>query len=126
MNGEAAERLALERLVTVSASLEAQLERSPTLQPIAAILSIARENAAIATSSLVFQDPKDADKIREFQFEIRRYDDLVEWIRTILVNGREADRRLSEQDRAEFDRLAFDPEIQAERDQLRGERAQED
>lgn len=126
MNGEAAERLALERLVTVSASLEAQLERSPVLQPIAAILSIARENAAIATSGLVFQDPKDIDKVREFQFEIRRYDDLVDFIRTILVNGREADRRLSEQDRAEFDRLAFDPEIQAERDQLRGERAQED
>lgn len=127
MSGEAAERIALNRLVEASASLEAQLESGGVhYAPIAIILAKAREDAAIATRGLVFIDPTKSDEIREFQNEIRRYDDLVDFITAIIVEGKEADRRLSELDREEFNQIVSNPELQAERDQLRGERTQED
>lgn len=126
MNRDAIERLALERAVTVSAVLEVQLEKNPKLQPMAAILGLAKEQAAIAMRGLVFADPSEVEKVRAFQHEVRRYDDLVEWAKKIVVDGKEADRRLAEIDRQELEQLVTNPDVQAERDQLRGERTQED
>lgn len=126
MNSDAIERLALERAVQVSASLDTQLEKQPKLQPMMAIFALAKEQAAIAMRGLIYVDPTDTAKVREFQFEIRRYDDLVAWAKQIIVEGREADRRLDERDRQEIAELIGTPEVQAENDALRGERKQED
>lgn len=126
MNKDAIERLALERAVQVSAALEVQLEKNTKLQPMAAILGRAKEQAALAMRGLVFVDPTDVEKVRAFQFEVRRYDDLVEWARAIIVEGKEADRRLDELDRQELASIITSPEVQDERDALRGDRTQED
>lgn len=126
MNRDAIERLALERAVKLSAVLEVQLEKNPKLQPMAAILGLAKEQAALAMRGLVFVEPTDVEKVRAFQHEVRRYDDLVAWARKIVVEGKEADRRLAEIDRLEMEMLVTDPEVQDERDALRGERTMED
>lgn len=126
MSKDAIERLTLERAATLSIELEVQFDKNVKLQPMAAILGLAKEQASIAMRGLIFVDPNDADKVREFQHEIRRYDDLVAWIHQIIVAGKEADMRLSELDRQEFAELLTSPEMQEERDALRGERTQED
>lgn len=73
---------------------------------------------------LVFEDPTHADKIREFQNEVRRYDDLVVWLHKLIVDGKEADRRIDELDRQEFDDLLNSPEVADERRAL-GETVQD-
>jgi hypothetical protein len=115
MNRDAIERLALERAVTISAELEVQLDRNAKMRPMVAVLSLAKEQAAIAMRGLVFEDPTHADKIREFQNEVRRYDDLVVWLHKLIVDGKEADRRIDELDRQEFDDLLNSPEVADER-----------
>lgn len=92
----------------------------------AVMLGLAKEQAAIAMRGLIFVDPTKVDEVRAFQHEVRRYDDLVEWAKKIVIDGKEADRRLTELDRLEFEQLIINPDVQAERDQLRGDRPQED
>lgn len=125
-NRDAIERLALERAVILSAELDVQFEKNAHIRPMVMILAKARDDAALAMRGLVYVDPNDADKVREFQHEVRRYDDLVQWTHQIIIDGKEADRRLAEKDRQELDELVTSPEVQAERDELRGERTQED
>lgn len=115
----AAERLILDRMVHLSADLELQFEKTAGLAPMRAILAKAREQAVLATTSLLAVDPTKADQVREYQYEIRRYDDLVAWIREIIVEGKEADRRLNEDERAEFETLINTPEVR-ENDGLGG------
>jgi hypothetical protein len=109
------ERLALNRAVQISAELEVQLDQNAKMRPMIAVLDLAREQAVIAMRGLVYVDPNDAAKVREFQFEIRRYDDLVEWLRKLIVDGKEADRRIDELDRIEFDEILNSPEVADER-----------
>lgn len=105
MKPEAIEALALERAMLLSIHLEDQLDTSNQTRPMIAVLALARDQAALAMKGLIYEDPTHTDKIREFQFEIRRYDDLVAWMREIIIAGKEADRKLSSDEREEFARL---------------------
>ena len=120
MNRDAIERLALNRAVLLSAELEVQLDKNAKLQPMIAILAMAREQAALALKGLLYEDPTHTDKIREFQFEVRRYDDLVSWTHALIVAGKEADRRLDQMERDEFDEILNSPEVADERRALGG------
>lgn len=115
MNADAIERLALNRAVALSAELEVQLDKNARLQPMAAILALAREQAALAMRGLVFEDPTNIEKVRAFQHEVRRYDDLVEWTHKLIVDGKEADRRLDQMERDELDDIFNNPEVADER-----------
>lgn len=115
MNTDAIERLALNRAVTLSAELEVQLDKNARLQPMIAILALAREQAALAMKGLIFVDPSDATQVRGFQHEVRRYDDLVAWVHQLIVEGKEADRRLDQIERDEFDDILNSPEVADER-----------
>lgn len=115
MNRDAIERLALNRAVQISAELEVQLDKNPKTQPLIAVLSLAKEQAALAMRGLVMVDPNETKQVREFQNEVRRYDDLVLWMRQLIVEGKEADRRIAEMDREEFEDLINSPEVADER-----------
>jgi hypothetical protein len=124
MNRDAIERLALNRAVEISAELEVQLDKNAKLQPMVVILAIAREQAAIAMRGLVMVDPNDTKQVREFQNEVRRYDDLVDWTQKLIVAGKEADRRLDQMERDELDDIFNNPEVADERRAI-GETAQD-
>lgn len=124
MNADAIERLALNRAVAFSAELEVQLDKNARLQPMAAILALAREQAALAMRGLVFEDPTNIEKVRAFQNEVRRYDDLVAWTHKLIVDGKEADRRLDQMERDELDDIFNNPEVADERRAI-GETAQD-
>lgn len=115
MNRDAIERLALNRAVIISAELEVQLDQSAKTRPMVAVLDLAREQAVLAMKGLVFEEPTNVEKIRAFQFEVRRYDDLVAWITKLIVDGKEADRRIEELDRIEFEEILNSPEVADER-----------
>src|SRR6476620_5381105 len=98
----AAERLADQRAIGLSAELEVQLDRRAGTRPVVVMLAKARALAFIAMNTLVYADPADVEKVRGLQNEIRRYDDLVAWCQEIFVEGLEADAHISEQERQEF------------------------
>ena len=110
----AAERLADQRAIALSAELEVQLERNAGTRPMIAMLAKARTLAFIAMNTLVYTDPSDVEKVRGLQHEIRRYDDLVAWCQEVFVEGLEADVRLSEEETREFADIIMSPEIAAE------------
>lgn len=92
---EAARRVYLEHLVRVSAQIEAQLH-SPAQEPIKAILKRARDDTADAIRDLLIINPNNAEGIRALQNKARRYDDLIEWLRSIVLDGKEADEEVTE------------------------------
>jgi hypothetical protein len=110
----AAERLADQRAIELSADLQIQLDRKAGLRPMVAVLKKARDQAAIAMNSLVYADPADVALIRGYQNEVRRYDDLVAWCQEVVSEGIEADRRIEESDRIEFSELLLSPEVAEE------------
>lgn len=110
----AAERLADQRAIALSADIQIQLDRNAGLRPMVAILAKAREQAALAMNSLVYADASNPESIRGYQNEVRRYDDLVAWCQEIFNEGIEADRRIDEADRIEFSNLILSPEVAAE------------
>lgn len=127
MSRTPAQRLQEQRLIQLSAELEVQIARDakPTMQPIVAILAIARREAFASLDKLIYIDPNDKDMVRELQHEVRRYEDLVEWIKDIIVKGREADSRLTAEERDEFYEMFNGPDYAAER-QMAGASAGED
>lgn len=94
--------MALQAAVRDSAELEAQLRAKDGSSPILRLIAHARKEAAEAFLALFIVKPDDADKVRELQNEIARYDDMLNFIRKILVAGVEADQRLTGADREEL------------------------
>lgn len=103
-------------MVTLSADLEVQLDQQARAgyRPVVAMLVMARRHAATAMEGLVLCDAHDAKSVQSFQNEVRRYDDLVTWARKIIDDGRDADRTLAEEERAEISNLLLTPEGRAE------------
>lgn len=118
MNQDAIERLALDRMVRQSAELEVQLDLSAKTQPVIAMLALARRHAAAAMFQLVMVDPSQAEAVRSLQNEVRRYDDLVEFVKHVITAGKEADNKLSNDEKAEFASIFASPETRAEIDAL--------
>jgi hypothetical protein len=96
------ERLAYQRAVSVSIELEAQLDKGPIYTPMKAILGKAKRDAQAAMVGLVMVEPGDVEKVRSFQNEVRRYDDLVRWCAEVIEEGRAAEVYFREQDADEF------------------------
>jgi hypothetical protein len=110
----AAERLADQRAIEYSVDLQIQLDRKAGLRPMIAILKKARDQARLAINSLIYADPSNVELVRAFQNEVRRYDDLVAWCQEVIVEGIEADQRLSEAEREEFSEILLSPDIAEE------------
>jgi hypothetical protein len=95
-------RLALARAASDAAEIEAQLFITDGARPIALLLRKAKAEAADAMASLLAVDPAETNKIRELQFEVRRYADLYRWISDVIHEGHEAGELLGEDDREEM------------------------
>lgn len=109
MNG-AIEKLADERLIALSAEIEVQLDKNAKMRPIIWLLAEARKRASAAMTSLVLTDASKVEDVRAFQNEVRLYDDLVTSCRALIERGREADKRIDEQDRSALADIILQPE----------------
>lgn len=89
-------RLALQRAVRLSASVEVELTSKVRSEPLLVVLHTAREQAAEALTSLAEVDPTDANTIRSLQNEVARFKDLTRWLKQMLIDGFEAERELND------------------------------
>ncbi|WP_213287585.1 hypothetical protein [Bradyrhizobium sp. sGM-13] len=85
---------ALRRTSRLSIDLEAQLLSKLKSEPLLVVLHTAKEQAAEALAALVDVDAEDPKAIRALQNEVTRFDDMVRWLKQMLIDGPEADREL--------------------------------
>lgn len=103
-------KLALEAASRLSIQIEAEL-RSRRSESLLVFLDDAKEAAARAMVALVDADAEDFRAVRKLQNEVRRFDDLVGWMKQRLLEGPEAENVLSDLQRQEARGLVLDPEI---------------
>jgi len=101
------EHIARAHTVALGMDVELQLDRSAQrgFQPVLVMLRDARERAVAAMTQLVICDPTDSLSIRRLQMEIAVFDDMVNSCRAIVARGREVERIVSEEERAEINDL---------------------
>ena len=104
------EGLADMRLLELYGDLLVQLEKGTGTRPVLWLLNQQRKKAVVAFSKLIEIDASEQVAIRALQSEIRLYSDLIESCKALLHRGKEADRKISEDDRSEFERIIATPE----------------
>ncbi|HEV2956685.1 MAG TPA: hypothetical protein VGX95_11250 [Xanthobacteraceae bacterium] len=114
--------LALERAALISADIEEQLtaRSKDGMRPLIAVLAKARHEAADAIAALVDTPPSDAAAIARLQNEVRRFADLVRFLREIVNDGLDQRYEVADAERDELERL-----IAPEDDRLDAEAARE-
>jgi hypothetical protein len=105
-------KLALLRASALSIQIEAELT-SRKSEALLVFLHDAKEQAAKALVALAEVDADDPAAIRKLQNEVRRFDDMVGWMKQRLLEGPEAERELNELQRQEARGLVLDPETAA-------------
>lgn len=105
----AAEMLAMQRVIVLSAKIEAVLT-SKGQDILLAVLSRARVRAADALTALITVDPENPKNIRALQNELELFGLLVEHLRTIVEEGVAADDALNEATRDEFAEMILSDE----------------
>ena len=118
--------LALERATLISADIEEQLTArgKDGMRPLIAVLAKARREAAQAIAALVDTAPSDAAAIARLQNEVRRFADLVRFLREIAMDGLDERYEVADAERDELERLVappddtLDAEARRERDAL--------
>lgn len=122
MSTEPVTRLAMLRMISASADIEAQLMNNQGTRPIVIMLSRARTEAAVALAQLATVARADAaniDVIRSLQDTVTRYDDLVRWLREIVASGFDCDQEITHEEREEMiEMLTRTPEGQEEAQEL--------
>lgn len=106
------EHLSERHLIEMSGDIEVQLERGAKqgFRPIALLLVKARQQAAAAITQLCLADPADSTAIKLLQNEVVRFDDLLKFCREIVQKGKEADRKLTNEEREEVQDLVMTPD----------------
>lgn len=107
---DSAYKLALQRDLTLSAHVEVELTSKLKSEPLLVVINHAKEQAATALVALATVDPENPAEIRRLQNEVRRFDDLVSWLRELLIAGPEAERQLSDMQMQEARGLVIDEE----------------
>lgn len=69
------------------------------------LLRLARKASIAATVRIAVADPNDTKLIMRLQNEMRRYSDLVAWIKQIIENVQEAEEQATEDDRILIEQL---------------------
>jgi hypothetical protein len=85
------------RLRAIDAGIETELllQRGAAFET---LLIHARDEAMAAMETLIHGDFKSLDDVRQQQWEVTRYHDLVRWIQAIMENGNAARSDLSEEE----------------------------
>jgi hypothetical protein len=99
--------LALERAALVSADIEEQLtaRAKDGMRPLIAVLAKARREGADAIAALVDTTPSDAAAITRLQNEVRRFADLVRWLKEIVNEGLDQRYEVADAERDELEQL---------------------
>jgi hypothetical protein len=116
--------LALEHAALISADIEEQLtaRKEHGMRPLVAVLAKARREAADAIAALVDTPPSDAAAITRLQNEVKRFADLVRWLKEIVNEGLDQRYEVADAERDELEILVAPPEDDA-RAQAQAERA---
>lgn len=111
------ENVARARVIKLGMDVELQLERTKKagFQPVLHMLRDSRDRAVAAMTKLVLIDAADTVAIRALQLEIMLFDDMVESCRAAVARGREVDRLVAEEERAEISELILQDWANAER-----------
>lgn len=72
-----------------------------------ALCGRAREEAMAATALLISVDPNDITAVRQCQNDVRRYNDLVVWIREMVADARTIAEELDDDDRRALEDLIY-------------------
>src|ERR1043165_5308305 len=114
--------LALERAALISADIEEQLtaRERDGMRPLIAVLAKAKVQAAAAIAALIDAPPSDAAAIARLQNEVRRFADLVRFLREIVNDGLDESYEVADAERAELEQLIAPPD-----DRLDAEAARE-
>jgi hypothetical protein len=104
--------LALERAALLSADIEEQLTARSRdgMRPLIAVLAKARKEAGEAIAALVDTAPSDAAAIARLQNEVRRFADLVRFLREIVNDGLDQRYQVADAERDELERLVAPPD----------------
>lgn len=105
---EADYRLSLQQAARLSIQVEAELTSNIRSEPLLVVLDRAKENAAAALTALAVVDPEDPHAIRHLQNEVRRFNELVNWLHEMLIAGPEAERQLNATQMQEARALVLD------------------
>lgn len=92
----------------IDADLSKPTKKQPAGQSYQLVLARARHEAALAMNMLVQADPGEPNIIRALQNDVKRYLEMIEWTRQALIDGSEAARDITEQDRQAVHDLATD------------------
>ena len=117
--------LALDHAALISADIEEQLtaRKEHGMRPLIAVLAKARHEAADAIAGLVDVDADVAGDVRKLQNEVRRFADLVRWLKEIVNEGLDQRYEVADAERDELERLVAPPDddarAQAERERER-------
>jgi hypothetical protein len=114
--------LALNRAALISADIEEQLtaRERDGMRPLIAVLAKAKAQAAEAIAALIDTAPSDAAAIARWQNEVRRFADLVRFLREIVNDGLDGRYQVADAERDELERLIAPPD-----DRLDAEAARE-
>jgi hypothetical protein len=104
--------LALARAALLSADIEEQLtaRQEHGMRPLIAVLAKAKAQAADAIAALVDTPPADAAAIARLQNEVRRFADLVRFLREIVGEGLDRRYEVADAERDELERLVAPPD----------------
>jgi len=112
MNRDPIASLALERAALISADIEEQLtaRAKDGMRPLIAVLAKARREAADALAALIEMAPSDAAAIVRLQNEVKRFADLVRFLRDIVNEGLDERYEVTDAERDELERLVAPPD----------------
>jgi hypothetical protein len=104
--------LALERAALLSADIEEQLtaRAKDGMRPLIAVLAKARREAGEAIAALVDTPPHDPAAIARLQNEVKRFADLVRFLREIVMDGLDERYEVADAERDELERLVAPPD----------------
>lgn len=97
--------LARLRIIRLSAELEVQLSDKDGGAPAVEILKRFREQAAESLASLItinFADPNEIPKAMMLQNEVKRYDEMFNAMKDIIVEGKSHDQAIKDEEREEM------------------------
>jgi hypothetical protein len=111
--------LALSRAALISADIEEQLtaREHHGMRPLVAVLAKAKAEAAQALAALVDVDCECAADVRRLQNEVRRFADLVRWLREIVAQGLDDRFAVADAERDDLEELIAPPDESASLEQ---------
>jgi hypothetical protein len=104
--------IALARAALLSADIEEQrtARKEHGMRSLIAVLAKAKAQAADAIAALVDTPPSDAAAIARLQNEVRRFADLVRFLREIVNEGLDQRYEVADAERDELERLVAPPD----------------